>query len=214
MGTREIRQAAAVIAVRDTGRGPEILVIERSKESRFLPGYVSFPGGRTDDLDAELAGRWFGDAREAARASAVRELLEEVGLALTADGLRAGAHDELRAIDDAPPPAVRLTQIARWIAPEDVPVRFDARYFAVEGSGDAEPVPDGIEIARAWWAPPGELLDLWQAQEVKLYWPTYFTVLALAECGSAAELIALDIRTREPDDRELEYLHRSTFWQD
>src|SRR5437762_6197430 len=108
---REIRKAAALIAVRDASTGPEVLVIERSAASRFLPGYISFPGGRTDEEDSELARRWFGDRAEAARATAVRELLEEVGLALTLDGLRTAPHDDATAIDAAPPHAETLREI-------------------------------------------------------------------------------------------------------
>ncbi len=212
--TDEIRKAAAVIAVRDAEGGPQILVIERSSGSRFLPGYVSFPGGKTDDEDRELAGRWFSDPEEASRASAIRELLEEVGLALTEGGLHAAAHEDFAAIDAAPPPADRLRQIAHWVAPEDVPVRFDASYFAVGGSDDADPTPDGGEIAAAWWVSPKTLLAEWRAEKVKLYWPTYLTMLALADCSSADELLALDIDTREPDDDELENLFRSVFYQD
>lgn len=214
MTEREIRKAAAVIAVRDASGGPEVLVIERSAASRFLPGYVSFPGGRTDDEDVALARRWFGDEAEAARASAVRELLEEVGLALTSDGLRAAAHDDVGAIDAAPPDAAHLRAIARWIAPEDVPVRFDATYFAVASPPGVEPTPDDGEIVASWWASPTELLAEWEDEKARLYWPTYLTMRSLETCASIDEVLAIDLVTREPDDDELERLHRSTFWQD
>jgi 8-oxo-dGTP pyrophosphatase MutT (NUDIX family) len=212
----DIRRAAVVIAARPGPDGPEVLVLERSGASRFLPGYVAFPGGAVDAQDERLAERWFGRAAEAARACAVRELLEEVGLALTGDGLaRAdGPADPLRAIDGAPPTASQLVRIAHWVAPEDVPVRFDAEYFAVAAPLGLEPVPDGREIAAAWWSSPGRLLAEWEQGRRKLYWPTYHTVRALAACGSVAELLALEIPTREPDEGELARLPRSTFWQD
>jgi len=60
--SESIRKAAAVIAVRDGAGGPEVLVLERSAGSRFLPGYVAFPGGATDAEDAAHAERWFGSA--------------------------------------------------------------------------------------------------------------------------------------------------------
>ena len=210
----EIRKAAAVIAVRDGVRGPEVLVLERSADSRFLPGYVAFPGGATDAEDAGHAQRWFGSAEEAPRACAVRELLEEVGLALTAEGLREAPGEPMAAIEVAPPGADQLARIAHWIAPVDVPVRFDAQYFAVRAPGGVEPEPDGHEAARAWWASPAALLEDWSAERRKLYWPTYFTMLALTRCPSAEALLALDIATRDPDDAEVGRLPRSTFWQD
>lgn len=211
-----IRRAAVVIAARPGPDGPEVLVLERSAASRFLPGYVAFPGGAIDVGDERLAERWFGSAAEAARACAVRELLEEVGLALTASGLARVATpvDPLRVVDGAPPTREQLARIAHWIAPEDVPVRFDADYFAVASPPDLEPVPDGREIAGAWWSSPSRLLAEWRAGRRKLYWPTYLTVRALARCASVAELLALEIPTREPDEGELARLPRSTFWQD
>ena len=64
----EIRLAASVIAGRDGSGGLELLVIERSRSSRFLPGYVAFPGGATDGGDAALALEWFGTEDEISRA--------------------------------------------------------------------------------------------------------------------------------------------------
>jgi 8-oxo-dGTP pyrophosphatase MutT (NUDIX family) len=211
----EIRRAASVIAVREGVGAPEVLVVERSAQSRFLPSYVVFPGGAVDSDDEALAGRWFGEAGEAPRAAAVRELAEEAGLVLTGVGLRAASgEDPLVPAHDAPPSREQLHDLAHWIAPEDVPVRFDARYFAVAAPGGLDPVPDGHEAARAWWTSPAELLAGWEAGACKLYWPTLHTVRQLAACASAAELMALHIETREPDDDEERGLPRSVFWQD
>jgi 8-oxo-dGTP pyrophosphatase MutT (NUDIX family) len=209
-----IRKAASVLAAREGEGGPEVLVLERGGTSRFLPGYVAFPGGSTDDGDAVLAARWFGTADEAARACAVRELFEEVALALTADGLAEADGRSFGALSDSPPRVEQLREIAHWVAPPQVPVRFDARYFAVEAPPDLRAVPDGGETSAAWWAPPRALLEDWRAGRRKLYWPTYFTVAAIAPCTSVAELLALHIDTREPGPDDLEGLPRSTFWQD
>jgi 8-oxo-dGTP pyrophosphatase MutT (NUDIX family) len=212
---REIRMAASVIGVRDAADGPEVLVIERSLDHRFLPGYVAFPGGAVDPGDASLARRWFGDEREAGRAAAVRELAEEVGLAITNGAVIATDRPTaLEAIDASPPPADHLCEIAHWIAPKEVPVRFDARYYAVRIEDGDEPSPDGNEAAAAWWRSPRALLEGWEAGDLLLYWPTHFTMRALAACGNADELCALRIATREPRDDELGLLPRSVFYQD
>ena len=88
MDERPIRRAASVVCVRAGVDGePEVLVVRRSPESRFLPGYVAFPGGAVDADDEAHAERWFGDPPHAARAAAVRELVEETGVTLTANGL-------------------------------------------------------------------------------------------------------------------------------
>lgn len=211
----DIRQAASVIAVREGAADPEVLVLERSARSRFLPGYVVFPGGAVDGDDAALAAKWFDDDAEAARAAAVRELVEEAGLALTRDGLvDAGTPDSLDPVHAAPPSVEQLHELARWVAPDEVPVRFDARYFTVAAPMGLEPAPDGGEAARAWWASPRELLAEWQAGARKLYWPTYATMLELAACDSAEAVAALTFETREPDDDEVVRLRRSVFWED
>jgi 8-oxo-dGTP pyrophosphatase MutT (NUDIX family) len=208
-----LRRAASVIAARNGAAGLEVLVVQRGGTTRFLPGYVAFPGGSTDEDDALLAERWFGDRAEMARACAVRELLEEVGLALTSDGLvEAGGSTPESLV--SPPRRDQLPEIAHWVAPAEVPVRFDARYFAVEAPAGLRPTPDGAETADAWWAAPADLLEDWRAERRKLYWPTYFTMRTIAPCSTAAELLALRIRTREPGRADLEGVPRSAFWQD
>jgi 8-oxo-dGTP pyrophosphatase MutT (NUDIX family) len=209
-----IRKAASVIVARRASDGFEMLVLERASTSRFLPNYVAFPGGSVESDDGDLARRWFGDADEAARACAVRELAEEVALALTADGVSIAGDRSLAAVDSAPPPVAVLPEIAHWVAPQDVPVRFDARFFALEAPGDLVVEADGVETADAWWISPRALLEDWRLERRKLYWPTYFTVTAISACESVDDLLALRITTREPDDDELERLPRSTFWQD
>jgi 8-oxo-dGTP pyrophosphatase MutT (NUDIX family) len=145
----------------------------------------------------------------------VREFAEEVGLVVTAEGAVAVDPDRPLAPVDASPPGVDvLPEIARWIAPEDVPVRFDARYFAVRMEGAADPSPDGAEATKAWWASPGSLLEAWEADEVLLYWPTHFTMRAFADGRDADDLLGLRLLTREPDDDDLGRLPRSVFFQD
>jgi 8-oxo-dGTP pyrophosphatase MutT (NUDIX family) len=181
---RPIRRAASVIAGRDGLDGLEVLVVERGPGARFLPGYVAFPGGAVDPGDAHLAARRFGDPLEDARAAALRELLEETG------------------IDAAAARAADLAEVCHWVAPPEVPVRFDARYFAIALGPGAEPVPDGGETAAAWWTGPGVLLDEWERGARKLYWPSWYTLRQVARCASVAELLALRFETRDPTPEE------------
>ena len=212
---RPIRHAASVIAARPGDDGPEVLVLQRSASSRFLPGYVVFPGGAVDADDAALADRWFGDRAEAARAAGVRELVEEAGLALTGGGLvDAGTPDSLDPTHATPPIVAQLPEVAHWIAPVDVPVRFDARYFAVAAPEGLEPAPDGAEAEHAWWEGPRSLLAGWAEGDRKLYWPTYITMLHLAECETVDDVIALRFETREPDEAEVDTLPSSVFWEE
>jgi 8-oxo-dGTP pyrophosphatase MutT (NUDIX family) len=211
----ELREAASVVVGRDGSGGLEILVLERAARSRFLPGYVAFPGGAVDDEDGALAARWFGSDRETARAAAVRELAEETGLALTGAGVIDTTNgDPIELVHEDPPAVEQLAEICHWVAPEEVPVRFDARYFSVAAVGDPAPRVDGIEATNAWWISPLALLEGWARNERRLYWPTWYTVSQLAGCPDVESLLAYRFDTREPDRSELERLPRSVFRQD
>lgn len=211
---REIRPAATVIAARTGADGVEVLLLRRGSKSRFLPGYVVFPGGAVDEEDAELARRWFGSTDEAPRAAAVRELIEETGLAVTAAGVGpAGEADPLAAVGDRPPRSEDLHEISRWIAPEQVPVRFDARFFAVAAPRDISPRPDGDEAAEVWWGSPREIMRQWAAGECRLYWPTMKTMEALARCDTVEQLLALHVPQQEPGEGDEDGIPRSTFEQ-
>jgi 8-oxo-dGTP pyrophosphatase MutT (NUDIX family) len=196
---RPIRRAASVVCVRDASGGPEVLVVERSAESRFLPGYVAFPGGAVDADDDGHAQRWFGTSDEGPRAAALRELAEEAGIAVTARGAESAR--DVAPIEASPPGVDALHELCRWIAPPEVPVRFDARYYTL--AVDAEAAPDGHEVVGAWWVSPRTLLDEWEAGGRKLYWPTWLTVTELARCPSVAEIVSLRVETREPDAHEI-----------
>ena len=61
---------------------------------------------------------------------------------------------------------------------------------------------------------PTDLLAAWESEEVRLYWPTHYTVVALAGRRDAEDLLRLRLATREPDDDDLDRLPRSVFFQD
>jgi 8-oxo-dGTP pyrophosphatase MutT (NUDIX family) len=204
---RAIREAASAICVRDGRSGePEVLVVQRSQESRFLPGYVAFPGGAVEPGDDARAARWFGSADEGHRAAALRELIEEVGLAVTSGGVVTSRG--IAPIDEFPPESDTIPEICHWVAPPEVPVRFDARFFAVSVDPGVEPVVDGREVVTAWWTSPRALLSGWTDGTHKLYWPTWFTVSELAACASRQEVLGLRFATREPTADEEQSMPR------
>lgn len=69
----QAREAASVILLRDSERGPEVLLVQRNPSQRFMGGAWVFPGGATHADDA--------DELDAAR----RELEEEAGISLARD---------------------------------------------------------------------------------------------------------------------------------
>ena len=69
----EPRQAASIVVLRDSPAGPEVLLVQRNPQQRFMGGAWVFPGGSVHSEDADHA------------AAATRELEEEAGVALPAD---------------------------------------------------------------------------------------------------------------------------------
>lgn len=94
----EVRLAATVMIVRDSGDGPEVFMLRRNPQSAFVGGAFVFPGGAVDDhdrLDPDLDDITSGltDADASARlgigtgglaywVAAIRECFEEAGLLL------------------------------------------------------------------------------------------------------------------------------------
>jgi 8-oxo-dGTP pyrophosphatase MutT (NUDIX family) len=68
------RVASSVIVLRDTGAGPEVLLVQRNPEARFMGGAWVFPGGAVH-----------GEAEDPA-ATGVRELEEEAGVTVDDPG--------------------------------------------------------------------------------------------------------------------------------
>jgi 8-oxo-dGTP pyrophosphatase MutT (NUDIX family) len=195
------RPAATVIVARAVPDGLEFLVLIRSASSHFLPNFVVFPGGVVEEQDRALATSWFGREDEAARACALRELAEEAALVMTANGL-IEAPGRLPGEPDLPPPDPRaVPEIGRWVAPEFLPVRFDARFFALGAPSNVEPRPDGMEAARAWWASAEELVNGARAGETQLMWPTLKTLETLAECSTVDDVLSLRIEQVPPPVR-------------
>lgn len=202
MPTVEARPAATVVVAREAPPGVEVLLARRSTAG-FAPGFLVFPGGVVDRGDRELSARWFGRPDEAFRACALRELYEETGLLLTAHGLE--SHADRRGIEDLsfdPPPEAALPEIAHWVAPSFLQVRYDARFFAASAPPDLRVHPDGVEVERVWWARPGEVVDASGGGEAWLMWPTLVTLDRVAACASVEEVLALRIEQIEPGGDE------------
>jgi 8-oxo-dGTP pyrophosphatase MutT (NUDIX family) len=67
----EARPAATLILLRDAAHGPEVLLVKRNPEQRFMGGAWVFPGGAVKEGDGGAAG------------TALRELEEEAGIAMS-----------------------------------------------------------------------------------------------------------------------------------
>jgi 8-oxo-dGTP pyrophosphatase MutT (NUDIX family) len=198
MEPTEPRTAATVVVARPGPEGVEVLLLRRSAGSRFAPGYVVFPGGVVEPEDERRAGAWFGDRTERVRAGAVRELAEEAGLVLTAEGLHpAGGSSVDEMVAAAPPALDDLHEMARWLAPEFLEVRYDAWFYSVVAPPETTATPDMGEIDLAWWERPVDALarhPLWTA----LMWPTFRTLEALVGCSSVEDVARLRVEQEPP----------------
>ena len=173
-----IRPAATIVLTRQTPDGPEILMGQRSSGAVFMPDKFVVPGGAVDPGDyaaAAAQGLVEGDPRllagtdpalaRALRHAAIRELREETGLWLGAEG--AGPNTE----------ALRF--FFRAITPPGRPRRFDARFFLADAgdlSGDATDFSGAEDELRflSW-------LDLDAARALDL---PFITEIVLAEIAA------------------------------
>lgn len=160
-GEAPVHDAATVVLVRDTRRGPECLMLRKTRGQAFGGAWV-FPGGRVEDVDGTgLAG---------ARRAAVREAQEETGLELDAD---------------------RLVAFAHWTPPPEAPRRYATWFFlAALPDGAADVVVDGGEIGDHVWTTPAEALDRHRAGEIELLPPTWMTLHRIAAAPDVATVLA------------------------
>ena len=195
--------AATLILFRQAAVAPELLVMERSSTMVFAAGALVFPGGRIDPDDEALAER-IGNGIEhaAARIAAIRETIEETGVA--------------PAVVPAPNPAVvsqirqeleegtpfsalletlglsldlaALTPFARWCPSFKETRRFDTLFFVAEAPDGAELLPiREAEAVRTLWATAGELLEAARAGHARIIFPTRRNLERLARFASAEE---------------------------
>lgn len=204
--------AATLVVMRETRQGPpELLMVERAKAMRFAGGMLVFPGGRIDPGDHALAELFPGDFDDtAARIAAIRETLEEAGVAVglelpaesmveTRRALYAGEAVEGLAGMLRPD---ALVPFARWL-PLGLHGRiFDTRFYLARAPRDAHVQVDGNENVRAFWASARSVLAMVDAGEAAVIFPTRRNLerLALFESfeDAAADALAHPVRIITP----------------
>ena len=203
--------AATMVIFRNgpPGGAPQLLMVQRAKEMRFAGGAAVFPGGRVDEADRVLAlglGASDEDAVDelAARIAAVRETLEETGLAvgfhqnptlaearrartlLLATGALGPVLGELGWTLDLE----RLVPFSRW-RPRHKEIRvFDTRFYLADlGTGAVDLAVDDTENTHLFWASAAEALDMADRGEIKVIFPTRRNLERLAQFGSFADAL-------------------------
>ncbi len=148
------RDAASLVILRRRKDVTEVLLGRRASRHRFMPNVFVFPGGRVDAADrgvsvaAELSkpvarklhNKWSPEMSRALAVAAVRETFEETGLVI-GERWRNGVTPNLAGLD----------YVARAITPPDNPMRFHARFFAIDAEHTSGRVRDSDELQALQW---------------------------------------------------------------
>lgn len=209
--------AATLVIFRRASHGgpPQLLMVQRSKTMSFAGGAAVFPGGRVDDADLTLAERLGASDEDllhewAARIAAVRETLEETGLALgfaQQPDLDAALQARAMLLDRGELAPVldhlgwsldleALVPFARW-RPKHREMRvFDTRFYLADlGTGAVDLQVDDTENTHLFWASASEALDMAEREEIKVIYPTRRNLerLALFDSFAAARQHAEEV---------------------
>lgn len=195
--------AATLVLMRERAGGPpELLMTERTGQMVFAAGALVFPGGRIDAADREAAKAFPHLPDAAARIAAVRETIEETGLA---PGVAPTPDPDVMAAlrgalgREASLPALlagyglsldldALTPFARWCPNFRETRRFDTLFFLAEAPPDAPaPMVAEQEAVRAIWASAADVLAEVAAGRAHAIFPTRRNLERLARFGSIAE---------------------------
>lgn len=220
-------EAATIIIYRNCPDGglPQVLMTVRSKGMVFAGGMAVFPGGRVDDADYALADEVIARgettlARDEAahQIAAVRETLEETGLALGLAGdITAQSAREARTMLDevgALGPVLgafgwrldldQITPFARWFPKnERIPRVYDTRFYLANlGTGAVDVSIDNSENTRLFWTSAKGALEAADRGEIQLIFPTRRNLERLALFASfeeaRAQALAIPVRTIVP----------------
>ncbi|MHA7819684.1 MAG: NUDIX hydrolase [Erythrobacter sp.] len=216
--------AATIIIFRNAPdrSAPEVLMTVRAREMAFAGGMAVFPGGRVDPEDFALGEKVAADgggaitADEAAhQIAAIRETLEETGLALGLAGdidaaKAAAARAMLEARNELAPvleafgwtlDLAQITPFARWYPKnERIPRVYDTRFYLADlGTGEVDISIDNSENTRLFWTTAQGAMDMAETGEIKLIFPTRRNLERLALFGSykeaRAQAEAIPVRT-------------------
>lgn len=177
--------AAATLVLFQGDNPAEHLFVVRAETMRFAGGAVVFPGGRVDPGDVALAERYaaYDCDDAAARIAAIRETIEETGLAVGVLGaldipaVRAALAEGVSFADllDAGGATLaldRLVPFARWCPnPSHHNRTFDTRFYLARAPAGVATV-DATENVDLFWASAADVLTRADADDVRIIFPT------------------------------------------
>lgn len=191
-GPAQARPSATICLLRDGSQGLEVMMGRRSASAKFMAEAWVFPGGRVDEVDRQRAADLVTGDNEADQLpwilAALRETVEEAGIWLT-DPPRTealGSRDVYDVLDQAGERFLaKACYFANWITPVDMPIRYDARFFASVLTDPLEPLPDGEEIDQAAWVRPADAILRAAQHKWLVPFPTHVTLERLAMAKTA-----------------------------
>lgn len=205
--------AGTVILVRDGADeiGLEVFMVRRHAQSAFAADVFVFPGGRVDEADgtAENVSRCdrplpaHAPDMPSTRLAAIRELYEEAGVLLAAQGqaaefsthqwqrMRAGEVGFWQLMRDGNVQlgVSELHPFAHWITPESMPRRFDTWFYLARLPEGQAPRHDGTETVDSRWITPRKALRRAVRGEFPLVFVTERLLSRLASWSSVAAAI-------------------------
>lgn len=190
--------AATLVIMRPGASGDELLLVKRSANMAFAAGAVVFPGGRIDPDDhvvAAMHGASEGDIVAAARIAALRETLEETGLAVGWPDLPEGALVEVRTalLEDRPLSTILterrerldlsgLTTFARWCPNFKESRTFDTWFFAAQAPDHGHELSVSLrEHSHIFWDTAQGALDSADRGDISIIFPTRRNLERLAK---------------------------------
>jgi 8-oxo-dGTP pyrophosphatase MutT (NUDIX family) len=147
-------------------------MLQRGAKARFMPGVWVFAGGVVEEDDrtaAESNGSGIELDEFAHRVAAARELGEEASVEIGPEALRPWS---------------------RWITPEQVPARFDTRFYVALAPPHCKPCADGIEMDEARWVGPAAALAEQADDRFELSFPTIKHLEELSGYADADSVLA------------------------
>ena len=206
--------ASTIVLMRDSARGPEVLMVVRHHQIDFASGALVFPGGKIDPQDMAPAVLAHVDGTHgpdiALRVGAIREAYEESGILLanTADGHVAGAallaslEAQRKQVHEGSLPFERLlsetnlrlrcdelVHFAHWITPTMMPKRFDTHFYIARVPPDQIAAHDGRESVDAVWVTPADAIADAKTGKRTIIFPTLRNLEKLLPFASVHDAI-------------------------
>jgi 8-oxo-dGTP pyrophosphatase MutT (NUDIX family) len=213
----EVILAATLILLRDRiGASPDILMLKRGEQLSFAGGAMVFPGGKIDRDDALIAadegvliaGPALDPLDAAARVAAIRETIEEVGLApavagVVDPGMIAAIRKRL-ANRESFPAILRdlklrldlhlLHPFSRWMPPVRRGRRFDTFFYIARAPDHDHAIVDGSESSSCYWETAASHIAQAETGARTMIFPTLCNLARIGQTENFDEAVAFAAR--------------------